>query len=61
MMLRAEKMAILHKNPSKDICRTFYLTIIQIEYYAKYFVKYPHFCYYLFKYIISILYLCRNY
>ena len=39
----AEKVAISHKNPCKDICRTFYLIIAQIEYYAKYFVKYPTF------------------
>lgn len=38
MMLCAEKVAILHKNPCKDICRTFYLTITKMEYYAKYFV-----------------------
>ncbi len=38
MMLCAEKVAILRKNPCKDICRTFYLTITNIEYYTKYFV-----------------------
>ena len=61
MMLCAEKVAILHKNPSKDICHTFYLIITGIEYYAKYFVEYSYFCCYLFKYLTLILYLCRNY
>ena len=56
----AGKLTILHKNPRKDICRTFYLIITKIEYYAKHFVKYHYFCCYLFKYLTSILYLCRN-
>ena len=38
MTLCAEKVAMLHKKPFKDICRTFYLTITNIEYYTKYFV-----------------------
>ena len=61
MMPCAEKVAILHKNPCKDIYHTLYLIITIIEYYAKYFVEYSYFCCYLFKYPTSILYLCRNY
>lgn len=61
MMLCAEKVAILHKIRAKRICRTLYLIITKIEYYAKYFVKYSYFCCCLFKYLTSILYLCRNY
>lgn len=38
MTLCAEKVAMLYKKPCKDICRTFYLTITNIEYYTKYFV-----------------------
>lgn len=61
MMLCAEKVAILHNNPCKDICRTFYLIITKIEYYAKYFIEYSYSYYYLFKYLTLILYICRNY
>ncbi len=40
MMLCAEKVAMLPKIRAKRICRTLYLIITKIEYYAKYFVEY---------------------